>query len=77
MPTKNRWMKRDMTECAIVNLRKSGYRSAGSRRGIARSGGTQPKPMPQKKDSGKDSALDYVKKSTVKDVWKGCHHGYF
>ena len=21
MPTKNRWMKRDMTECAIVNLR--------------------------------------------------------
>ena len=41
----------------------SGYRSAGSRRGIARSGGTQPKPMPKKKESGKDSALDYVKKS--------------
>ena len=62
-----------MTECAIVNLRsmKPGYRSAGSRRGIARSGGTQPKPMPQKKDSGKDSALDYVKKSIEAKYGKG------
>ena len=49
----------------------SGYRSAGSRRGIARSGGTQPKPMPQKKDSGKDSALDYVKKSIEAKYGKG------
>ena len=49
----------------------SGYRSAGSRRGIARSGGTQPKPMPKKKESGKDSALDYVKKSIEAKYGKG------
>ena len=49
----------------------SGYRSAGSRRSVARSGGTQPKPMPKKKDSGKDSALDYVKKSIEAKYGKG------
>jgi len=47
----------------------SGYRSAGSRRGIARSGGTQPKPMPKKKDG--PSALDYVKKSIEAKYGKG------
>ena len=48
----------------------SGYRSAGSRRSVARSGGTQPKPMPKKKEGG-DSALDYVKKSIEAKYGKG------
>ena len=48
----------------------SGYRSAGSRRGIARSGGTQPKPMPQKKKDG-PSALDIVKGEIEKKYGKG------
>ena len=48
----------------------SGYRSAGSSRKTARSGGTQPKPMPQKKGGG-DSALDYVKKSIEAKYGKG------
>ena len=48
----------------------SGYRSAGSRRGIARSGGTQPKPMPQKKKDG-PSALDIVKGDIEKKYGKG------
>ena len=47
----------------------SGYRSAGSRRGIARSGGTQPKPMPKKKDG--PSALDIVKGEIEKKYGKG------
>ena len=48
----------------------SGYRSAGSSRSVARSGGTQPKPMPKKKEGG-DSALDYVKKSIEAKYGKG------
>ena len=47
----------------------SGYRSAGSSRSVARSGGTQPKPMPKKKDG--PSALDYVKKSIEAKYGKG------
>ena len=49
----------------------SGWRGHGSRRTTARSGGTQPKPMPKKKESGKDSALDYVKKSIEAKYGKG------
>ena len=49
----------------------SGYVSPGSHRKTARSGGTQPKPMPKKKESGKDSALDYVKKSIEAKYGKG------
>ena len=49
----------------------SGYRSAGSSRSVARSGGTQPKAMPQKKKEGGDSALDYVKKSIEAKYGKG------
>ena len=48
----------------------SGYRSAGSSRSVARSGGTQPKAMPKKKGGG-DSALDYVKKSIEAKYGKG------
>jgi hypothetical protein len=48
----------------------SGYRSAGNRRYTARSGGTQPKPMPQKK-SGGTSALDFVKGEIEKKYGKG------
>ena len=48
----------------------SGYRSAGSRRSVARSGGTQPKPMPQKKKDG-PSALDIVKGEIEKKYGKG------
>ena len=47
----------------------SGYRSAGSRRSVARSGGTQPKPMPKKKDG--PSALDIVKGEIEKKYGKG------
>ena len=47
----------------------SGYRSAGNRRYTARSGGTQPKPMPKKKDG--PSALDFVKGEIEKKYGKG------
>ena len=47
----------------------SGYRSAGSSRSVARSGGTQPKPMPKKKDG--PSALDIVKGEIEKKYGKG------
>tara|TARA_A100001234_G_scaffold215811_1_gene221009 strand:- start:4434 stop:5168 length:735 start_codon:yes stop_codon:yes gene_type:complete len=47
----------------------SGYRSAGNRRYTARSGGTQPKPMPKKKDG--PSALDIVKGEIEKKYGKG------
>ena len=47
----------------------SGYRSAGSSRSVARSGGTQPKAMPKKKDG--PSALDYVKGEIEKKYGKG------
>ena len=53
----------------------SGYRSAGSRKGIARSGGTQPKPMPKKKDDGKDTALEKVKADIRKKYGKGAIMG--
>ena len=53
----------------------SGYRSAGSRKGIARSGGTQPKPMPKKKDDGKDTALERVKADIRKKYGKGAIMG--
>jgi len=47
----------------------SGYRSAGSSRSVARSGGTQPKAMPKKKDG--PSALDIVKGEIEKKYGKG------
>ena len=59
----DRWRDRQLEKYG------SGYRSAGSRRGIARSGGTQPKPMPKKKDG--PSALDIVKGDIEKKYGKG------
>ena len=50
-------------------LEQGTWRSASSNK--PRSGGTQPKPMPKKKESGKDSALDYVKKSIEAKYGKG------
>ena len=49
-------------------LERGTWRSAGSNK--PRSGGTQPKPMPQKKKDG-PSALDYVKKSIEAKYGKG------
>ena len=49
-------------------LERGTWRSAGSNK--PRSGGTQPKPMPKKKEGG-PSALDYVKKSIEAKYGKG------
>ena len=49
-------------------LERGTWRSAGSNK--PRSGGTQPKPMPKKKEGGQ-SALDYVKKSIEAKYGKG------